>query len=210
MDILRTIDLIVIHCSATPNGRWQTVGDIARMHGARKPPFMRDPRLIGANQPQLKHIGYHYVIYTTGPVVIGRGLNEIGAHAQGHNAQSIGICMFGTDRYSRAQWESLKKLVQVLQTNIPDVRIVGHRDLSPDLNGNGVIEPHERTKTSPGFDVKAWLRNGMEPMPGHILEMAPRSRGSCGTAPRRSSTTPLPPRWSRSKPPAACCSLTSR
>src|SRR3569832_35353 len=159
MDILRTIDLIVIHCSATPNGRWQTVGDIDRMHGARKPPFMRNPRLIGANQPQLLLFGYHYVIYTTGHVVIGRGLNEIGAHAQGHNAQSIGICLFGTDKYSRAQWERLKKLVQGLQTNIPDVRFVGHLDLSPDLIGIGVSEPLEWTKTCPVFDVKAWLRN---------------------------------------------------
>src|SRR3569832_2028196 len=173
MDILRTIDLIVIHCSATPNGRWQTVEDIDRMHGARKPPFMRNPRLIGANQPQLKHIGYHYVIYTTGPVVIGRGLNEIGAHAQGHNAQSIGICLFGAGKYSRAQWESLKKLVQGLQTAVPDVRIVGHRARSPDLNGNGVIEPREWTKTCPGVGVAAWLRSGMEPMSGHILETAP-------------------------------------
>lgn len=173
MDILRTIDTIVIHCSATPNGRWITVEDIDRMHGERKPPFMRNPRLVGANQPMLKHIGYHYVIYTTGPVVIGRGLNEIGAHAQGHNANSIGICMFGTDKYSLPQWESLKKLVTGLREKLPNVRIVGHRDLSPDLDGDGLIERNEWTKTCPGFDVATWLRGGMAPVPGHILEAAP-------------------------------------
>jgi N-acetyl-anhydromuramyl-L-alanine amidase AmpD len=40
----------------------------------------------------------------------------------------------------------------------PNVKIIGHRDLSPDLNGNGVIEPFEFMKACPSFDVAAWLK----------------------------------------------------
>jgi hypothetical protein len=31
---------------------------------------------------------------------------------------------------------------------------VGHRDLSPDLNGDGIIQPGEWTKMCPCYDVK--------------------------------------------------------
>jgi len=173
MDVTRKIDLIVIHCSATPNGQWRTAADIDRMHGERKPPFMRNPRLIGFNQPTLKHIGYHFVVYTTGAVATGRGLAEIGAHVQGHNANSVGICMIGTDHYTREQWQAVAELVAGLRKQFPDARICGHRDLSPDTNHNGKIEQWEWLKTCPGFDVAAWLRGGMQPPKTNLLEPAP-------------------------------------
>lgn len=69
-------------------------------------------------------IGYHYYIRRDGTVANTRPLELIGAHAKGHNAHSIGLCYEG-----------------------------GHRDLSPDLNGNGVIEPEEWVKVCPCFEV---------------------------------------------------------
>lgn len=165
---MRTVNLIAIHCSATPNGRRVTSEDIDGWHKARK--FRRDPRLIGVNEPTLKHIGYHYVIYADGSVRIGRGEREPGAHIAGKNANSIGVCMVGTDRYSREQWASLTKLVEGLSQRYPLAAIKGHRDLSPDLDGDGVVERHEWLKTCPGFDVSAWRAGGMEPLAAHLLE----------------------------------------
>lgn len=190
---MRTINLIVIHCSATANGGWITVEDIDAWHAARG--FRRDPKLIGYNQPNLKSIGYHYVVYTAGAVTIGRGLEEVGAHVKGHNARSIGICMPGTDAFYREQWLALRDLVCssiatiAKRRNLPDapryrptpaeavdlarrmgVTICGHRDLSPDLDGDGTVEPQEWLKTCPGFDVATWLSRGMQPLAGHIIE----------------------------------------
>lgn len=191
---MRTIDLIVIHCSAWPNGEPLSIEKIDEWHGANDPPFNRNPRLIGDNRPDLKHIGYHYFIGHLGATYTGRGLEEMGAHVRGHNARSIGICMSGTDAYRVSQWAALRNLVCASIATIArrrnrpdtpryrpqpaealdlarrmDLRICGHRDLSPDLNGDGTIEAREWVKTCPGFDVSTWLAGGMEPLAGHIV-----------------------------------------
>lgn len=158
----RPIDLIVVHCSATPNGRPHTARDIDGWH--RSAGFKRSPSLIGNNEPTLLHIGYHYVVYVDGNVNLGRGEREPGAHVRGHNARSIGICMIGTDEFAAEQWAALKVLVEALKKRYPAARVCGHRDLSPDLNGNGVIEPNEWVKRCPGFDVAAWVERGMKPL----------------------------------------------
>ena len=149
------LDRLIIHCAATPNGRYHTAEDIDRWHGERG--FARDPDLIGFNQPRLKHIGYHFVIYTTGSVVIGRGLREIGAHAYGYNRQSIGLCLIGTDQFTPAQWDSLEVCVRGLCQTNPALRVVGHNRLS-------------RNKSCPGFDVKRWLIDKCKPLPQNILQ----------------------------------------
>jgi len=120
--------------------------------------------------PNLEAIGYHCVIDTSGFIGAGRDLGEIGAHAKGHNARSIGICCVGTDAYTLPQWSSLAHLVASLSRKFPAARVVGHRDLSPDLDGDGTVEPREWTKTCPGFDVATWLEGGMAPLAGHLLE----------------------------------------
>lgn len=165
---MRPIDLIVIHCSATPNGRWTTVEDIDRWHAERG--FHRNPALIGNNQPSLKAIAYHFAIYTNGAVATGRGLTEVGAHVKGHNANSIGVCMVGTDKFSPAQWASLKANIEGLQQQFAGARVVGHRDLSPDLNGDGEIEPVEWLKVCPGFSVADWIAGERASLAGHVLE----------------------------------------
>jgi N-acetylmuramoyl-L-alanine amidase len=151
----RPINLLVIHCSATPNGRWQTVGDINDWHRERG--FKRVPAFRDRQNWSLDAIGYHFVIYTSGAVATGRHLDEIGAHAQGFNQQSLGICLIGTDKFSAGQWAALRRNVQGLQKQFPNARIVGHRDLP------GVA------KSCPGFDVAAWLSGGMEPLADHIF-----------------------------------------
>ena len=146
----RRIDTIVVHCSATPNGRWTTAPDIDRWHDDRG--FERRDHWRERFNPEYKAIGYHFVIYTDGTVVTGRHLDEVGAHASGHNARSIGICMIGTSAYTLEQWRALDRLVAKMRTSYPAAKILGHRDL-PEVH-----------KTCPGFDVATWLaREGNVP-----------------------------------------------
>lgn len=170
---MRPIKLIVIHCTASPNGRWVGAADIDRWHLKRG--FRREPVARNAFNPELLSIGYHHVICTNGAIATGRSHAEVGAHVAGHNADSLGIAMAGTDRFSLAQWTALRELINALTQQqgrnpprYPNARIVGHRDLSPDKDGDGVVEPQEWLKTCPGFDVAAWRRGGMEPLVNHI------------------------------------------
>ncbi len=87
----------------------------------------------------------------------------------GHNANSIGICMVGTDQYCTVQWGALASLVKVLLARYPGVPVVGNHDLSTDLNGDCTVEPSEWTKTCPGFTVANWLATGMKPQPQNVL-----------------------------------------
>ncbi len=168
----RLIKTIVIHCAATPNGvdiKAKAIDDMHRQRG-----FHRDTQWLRAFNPSLKYIGYHFVIEVDGNIALGRSLEEIGAHVQGHNLNSIGICMIGTDSYSTAQWASLKQLLITIACKVYGkptnsiknalaifkmigIDVCGHRDLSPDLNGDGVIQKNEWLKTCPGFDVRTYI-----------------------------------------------------
>jgi N-acetylmuramoyl-L-alanine amidase len=146
---MRTIKNIVIHCSASPNGDAAVDrGVINRWH----------------LEKGWAGIGYHYVIEVDGRVAPGRPESAIGAHVAGENASSIGICMVGTDRFSEAQWESLRDLVlELTERYLPAPAVWGHRDFSPDRDGDGVIEAWEHFKLCPGFDVSEWRLSGMDP-----------------------------------------------
>ena len=143
---MRKINKVIIHCSATPEGRDYTVADIDRWHRER-----------GFNE-----IGYHYVVYRDGSVHAGRDVAKIGAHCKGQNADSIGICYIGgldaggkaKDTRTEAQKRALRVLVAKLVKEYPIKEILGHRDTSPDTDGDGVVEPHEWTKMCPCFDAK--------------------------------------------------------
>ena len=108
----------------------------------------------------------------------GRAEDETGAHAAGHNARSLGICLAGTGRFTPAQWQSLSTLVRSLHARHPAARLCGHRDLSPDRNGDGVVSPAEWTKTCPGFSVADWRP---------ISSMAAASTASSTASRRRAS-----------------------
>jgi N-acetylmuramoyl-L-alanine amidase len=176
----RTIDLIVVHCSATPSGRPLGTGLGSRRRTAAliidgwhmQRGFARRPANVAAFKPDLPHIGYHYVLDLNGLVQLGRGLDEVGAHVAGHNAHSVGICLVGglerTARYSESQWLALAVLVKRLKGDWPAARVLGHRDLSPDADGDGIVTPREWLKTCPGFDVARWwapVESGAAPDP---------------------------------------------
>ena len=120
---MRQIKEIILHCSATAEGRDYTVADIDRWHKARG----------------WRGIGYHYVIYRDGSVHPGRPVEQIGAHCTGHNANSIGICYIGglaadnktpKDTRTPAQIQALRDLVELLKTEYPNATIHGHHEFA--------------------------------------------------------------------------------
>lgn len=133
---MRRITEIIIHCSATPEGKDFTVEDIRRWHLARK----------------FADIGYHYVIYRDGSIHKGRAENIAGAHCQGHNANSIGICYIGgvakdgktpKDTRTPQQKTALRQLVNQLKFYYPHATVHGHNEFS--------------SKACPSFNVQTEL-----------------------------------------------------
>ena len=142
---MREINLIVVHCSATRADRDFTENDLEVCHRHR-----------GFNGA-----GYHFYIRKNGDIKNTRPLEKPGAHALGYNAHSIGICYEGglDVRYrpadTRTEWQkhSLRVLIRTLLMDYPGCRVCGHRDLSPDRNGDGRISPEEWVKECPCFEV---------------------------------------------------------
>lgn len=142
----RTITDIVVHCTATPLGRDLTAEDLRKMHKGQG----------------WADIGYHYVVRLDGKVELGRDVDLIGAHVSGHNAHSIGVVYVGglakngeaCDTRTDLQKAALLSLLLALRKLYPSAKISGHRDFSPDLNGNGRVEPFEWIKKCPCFDAK--------------------------------------------------------
>lgn len=129
----RKITEIIVHCSATPEGKDFTAADITRWH----------------KQRGFRTIGYHYVVYRDGSVHLGRPEGEIGAHCTGHNAVSIGVCYIGglaadgktaKDTRTKEQREALTMLLRRLRAKYPNAKIYGHRDFA--------------AKACPSFDAR--------------------------------------------------------
>jgi len=139
-------DYIVIHCSATKPTQDVDAAAIDEWHRARG----------------WAGIGYHLVIKRDGTVEPGRPLDSAGAHVRGYNSRSIGVCMVGgidpdgssADNFTDWQWVSADAVVDFLRRMYPDAVIVGHRDLSPDANADGIIDQNDWLKDCPCFDVK--------------------------------------------------------
>ena len=128
---MRTITLIILHCSAVRPDQTSSAAQIDTWH--RKRGFH-----LG--------IGYHYVVRRDGQIEPGRPEYMVGAHCKNHNAHSIGVCYEGgldirgqpADTRTEAQKASLRRLLEELHKRYPKALIVGHRDLDP-------------TKECPGF-----------------------------------------------------------
>jgi len=142
---MRTITLIVLHCSATRSNQSYTVQQCRLDHLARG----------------FSDIGYHYFVTRDGKVHEGRPLWQVGAHCRHHNQHSIGVCYEGgldsfghpADTRTQAQRQSLRTLLTRLHEQFPGAIILGHRDLSPDLDHDGCVEPEEWVKHCPCFDA---------------------------------------------------------
>lgn len=115
----RKINEIIVHCSATPEGKSFTTDDITVWH----------------KQRGFTTIGYHYVIYLDGSLHLGRDVDIVGAHCKGHNSNSIGVCYIGgvdkkgkkpKDTRTPEQKEALLSLLKDLKKMYPGARILSH------------------------------------------------------------------------------------
>lgn len=122
--MMRKINEIIVHCTATPDGKNVTVDDIRRFH---------------VNVNKWSDIGYHYVVGLDGTVYEGRKIDLPGAHCKGHNAHSIGVAYVGgvcsdgktpKDTRTAAQKKSLLQLLTALMKKFPDAKIHSHSDFA--------------------------------------------------------------------------------
>jgi len=138
-----TVDTIFVHCSAT-RPDWMVdkalsskVAEIARWH----------------KQKGWTAIGYHWIIDRDGTVARGRPENNVGAHVQGHNMGSLGICLIGgfgssendpfEKNYTPNQESALRQLIEDIKIRTPIKKIRGHNEVA--------------AKACPGFNVGRWI-----------------------------------------------------
>lgn len=134
---MRNINKIIVHCSATKEGKHFNAKDITKWHLER-----------GFND-----IGYHYVVLLDGKVEVGRPEIKVGAHCKGYNTNSIGICYIGgldmngksKDTRTPAQKASLLSLIKQLKKKYPYATVHGHREFA--------------NKDCPCFDAKTEYAN---------------------------------------------------
>jgi N-acetylmuramoyl-L-alanine amidase len=133
---MRQIKRIIIHCTATPEGRDHTAKEIDRWHKAQG----------------WSGIGYHYVIRLDGTIESGRPIDKVGAHVKGHNADSIGVVYVGgcdknmkpKDTRTPAQREALRQLIDKLKGRYPSATVHGHNEF-------------DKGKACPSFNVQTDL-----------------------------------------------------
>lgn len=145
----KRLKYLVIHCTATPEGREVSADDIRRWHTA--------PKSKGGRG--WKQVGYTDMIHLDGRLERLVGNNEdmsvdafeVTNGAKGFNDVArhivyVGGCdsrMAPKDTRTAAQREALKRYVQDFHSRFPQIKIVGHNELA--------------AKACPSFDVRAWL-----------------------------------------------------
>ncbi|MCI6642691.1 MAG: N-acetylmuramoyl-L-alanine amidase [Bacteroidales bacterium] len=146
---MRAIKYIAVHCTA--GAQSQTLEDLRR-----------EFRIKGWKKP-----GYHYVVFPDGSFVSLLSVSEVSNGVQGFNSVSINVAYIGgidakgkaVDNRTEAQKRGLRALLSELKRQHPTATIQGHRDFSPDKNGNGTIDPWERIKECPCFNAKDEYKN---------------------------------------------------
>lgn len=141
---MRRIERIFIHCTASH--QTASVNEI-------KAEFKRK----GWKNP-----GYHYLIDAGGTIHQLLDESLVSNGVQGYNSTSINIAYIGgidtngvgIDNRTELQKKAIISLLKLLRKRYPDAEILGHRDISPDTNGNGVVDSWERIKECPCFDAR--------------------------------------------------------
>ncbi|AWD92498.1 N-acetylmuramoyl-L-alanine amidase [Pectobacterium phage Jarilo] len=129
---------IFVHCAATKPSQNVGVREIRQWHKERG--FL--------------DIGYHFVIKRDGTLETGRDVDVVGAHVEGYNHNSVGVCLVGgiddsgkfKANFTPIQMSVLKTLLSDLEGNYPGVAIRAHHDVA--------------AKACPSFDLQRWLKTG--------------------------------------------------
>jgi N-acetylmuramoyl-L-alanine amidase len=125
---MREIKRVILHCSATPEGKEYSVETIRKWH--------TDPKPGGRGWSD---IGYHFVIHLHGVIESGRPFDKPGAHTRGENRDSIGVCYIGgvdenndpKDTMNECQEEAFRELVYSLRMVSDDhLTLHGHNEFS--------------------------------------------------------------------------------
>lgn len=150
---MRKITRIFVHSTAS----WQLTTSEATL--------MAEFKAKGWKKP-----GYHYVIKTDGNIIQMLDESEVANGVKGYNQNSIHVAWIGGIDFEMKDGKPTKKIVPVdnrtleqkaalfdllvkLKLKYKTAQIMGHRDISPDLNHNGVVDPWERIKECPCFDA---------------------------------------------------------
>lgn len=141
---MRQIERIFVHCTA--GSQRQTLADL-----------QNEFRRKGWKNP-----GYHYVIFPDGTVHQLADDAVVANGVKGYNARGLHVAYVGgidaagrpVDNRTPAQKEALIRVLRMLHRRYPAAQILGHRDISPDKNHNGIVDPWERIKECPCFDAK--------------------------------------------------------
>lgn len=141
---MRTIKYIAVHCTA---GSQKTTVRELELEFKRR----------GWKSP-----GYHYVITADGKIHQMLGMEKVSNGVKGFNSVTVNVAYTGgidangkgIDNRTEEQKASLRKLLKLLKGKYPDAVIQGHRDFSPDKNGNGIVDVWERIKECPCFNAK--------------------------------------------------------
>ncbi|MNS03116.1 N-acetylmuramoyl-L-alanine amidase [compost metagenome] len=152
---MRHVKYIAIHCSAG-------FGNLASVLAFWKSKGWKSP-------------GYHYFIEEDGTIHRLLPLKDISNGVLGYNDVTINICYQGgvergnvhkaKDTRTPAQKASIISCIKEVKAelaktqDVNGIKIQGHRDFSPDKNGNGVIESWERIKECPSYDAIPEYKN---------------------------------------------------
>lgn len=142
---MRQIKYIFVHCTASyqSNTTEQTLRDEFKRKGWKNP-------------------GYHIVIKTNGNIINMLSEESIANGVSGYNSNAIHVAWIGgidklhpkgIDNRTPEQKAALLDILAKLKRKYPQAKILGHRDISPDTNKNGVVDPWERIKECPCFDA---------------------------------------------------------
>jgi N-acetylmuramoyl-L-alanine amidase len=128
---MRKLNKIILHCSDSDIKGHDNIEVIKRWH---------------VEERGWKDVGYHFFIQSNGNIQAGRPVSHIGSHTIGENLNSIGICLHGRHNFTQLQFDSLRRLVNVLRGEYGALTIHGHCEFAP--------------KTCPNFDYKKLFEIG--------------------------------------------------
>lgn len=128
--------LLIVHCAATPPSMNIGLREIRQWH----------------KEKGWLDVGYHFIIKRDGTIEDGRDVGAIGAHCEGKNYTSVGVCLVGgvdasnkpQANFTPQQMQSLKDVLAGLKQEYPEATVHGHREFA--------------AKACPSFDVQRWLK----------------------------------------------------